>query len=294
MLVCFDIGGSRIKAARSVAPGTVTVMGEAATPVADFDAFVAVLAGFVGAAQGVAISIAGVTDPETGRMKIANIPCLDGRSAAADLPTALRLPVWIGNDADCFALAEAGLGAGRGHRSVLGVILGTGVGGGLVIDGRIVTGAGGFAGEWGHGPVLNAVRVPWFPCGCGQSGCVDTIGGARGFERLHRFLTGQTESSHSIVAAWRSGDAAASETVGVWADLVSGPLAMVLNVTGSSVVPVGGGLSNAPDLIAVLDRATRARVLRTSDRSLLVPAELAVEPGLIGASLAGHAEVSNG
>jgi len=293
MLVCFDIGGSRIKAARSDAPGAVTVLGEAATPVDDFVSFVDVLAGFTGASRGVAISIAGVADPETGQMKIANIPCLDGRRAAADLAGALGHPVWIGNDADCFALAEAGLGAGRGHRNVFGVILGTGVGGGLVIDGRIVTGAGGFAGEWGHGPVLNAARVPWFACGCGQSGCVDTIGGARGIERLHRFLTGQMESSPAIVGAWRAGDAAATETVGVWADLVSGPLAMVLNVTGSSVVPVGGGLSNAPDLIALLDGALRARVLRASDRPLLVPAELAVEPGLIGASLAGHAEVPN-
>jgi N-acetylglucosamine kinase len=294
MLVCFDIGGSRIKAARSDAPGAVTVLGEAATPLADFAAFVGVLAGFTGAARGVAISIAGVADPDTGQMKIANIPCLDGRRAAADLAQALGLPVWIGNDADCFALAEAGMGAGRGHRNVFGVILGTGVGGGLVIDGRIVTGAGGFAGEWGHGPVLNAARVPWFACGCGQSGCVDTIGGARGIERLHRFLTGRAEPSEAIVTAWRAGNAAAVETVAVWADLVSGPLAMVLNVTGSSIVPVGGGLSNAPDLIAVLDRAVRARVLRASDRPLLVPAELAVEPGLIGASLAGHAEVPNG
>lgn len=292
MLVCFDIGGSRIKAARSDAPGIVTVLGEAATPSADFGAFTAVLAGFAGAARAVAISIAGVTDPETGRMKIANIPCLDGRWAAADLAEALGRPVWIGNDADCFTLAEAGLGAGRGHRNVFGVILGTGVGGGLVIDGRIVTGAGGFAGEWGHGPVLNAARVPWFACGCGLSGCVDTIGGARGIERLHLFLTGQAEPSPSIVGAWRAGDAAAAETVAVWADLVSGPLSMVLNVTGSSIVPVGGGLSNAPDLIAVLDRATRARVLRATDRPLLVRAELSVEPGLIGASLAGHGGVT--
>jgi N-acetylglucosamine kinase len=293
MLVCFDIGGSRIKAARSDAPGAVAVLGEAATPLADFADFVRVLAGFSIGARGVAISIAGVTDPDSGQMKIANIPCLDSRRAAVELAGGLGLPVWIGNDADCFALAEAGLGAGRGHRNVFGVILGTGVGGGLVIDGHIVTGAGGFAGEWGHGPVLNAVRVPWFACGCGQSGCVDTIGGARGIERLHQFLSGQSESSQGIVAAWRAGDAAATETVAVWADLVSGPLAMVLNVTGSSVVPVGGGLSNAPDLIAVLDRATRDRVLRASDRPLLVPAELSVEPGLIGASLAGHAEMPN-
>ncbi|MGB8812492.1 MAG: ROK family protein, partial [Paracoccaceae bacterium] len=173
MLVCFDIGGSRIKAALSEAAGQVTVLGDAPTPGADFAAFVAVLAGFVPVgAQGVAISIAGCVDPEGGRLKIANIPCLDGRVIAADLAAALGVPVWIGNDADCFALAEAGSGAGVGHATVFGIILGTGVGGGLVMGGRIVTGPGGFAGEWGHGPVMNerplGRDVPRLQCGCGQ------------------------------------------------------------------------------------------------------------------------------
>ena len=295
MILCFDIGGSRIKAGRAGADGAVMPLGAVPTPADDFPAFVQALAGFAGAwTKGIAISIAGVVDPESGRLKVANIPCLNGRALAAELGTVLNLPVWVFNDADCFTLAEAGLGAGRGHRNVFGIILGTGVGGGLVMDGRIVTGAGGYAGEWGHGPVVNAALAPWFACGCGLKGCLDTVGGARGLERLHRHLHGMDLDSVALLGAWQTGDAAASRTVNLWRDLLAGPLAMVLNVVGSSIVPVGGGLANVPALIAVLDRAVRDRVLRATDRPLLVPAGLAVEPGLMGAALAGLGALSRG
>jgi N-acetylglucosamine kinase len=235
-----------------------------------------------------------VVDPESGVLKVANIPCLDGRRVGAELSAALGLPVWVFNDADCFALAEARQGAGRGHRNVFGVILGTGVGGGLVLDGRIVTGSGGYAGEWGHGPVVNGAVVPRFACGCGLEGCLDTVGGARGIERLHAHLHGEMLDSVTLLKRWRSGDPAMVHTVEVWADVVGGPLAMVLNVVGASVVPVGGGLANEPALIAVLDTAVRARVLRVADGPLLRVAELQVEPGLVGAALAGEAELARG
>ena len=134
--------------------------------------------------------------PIRGTIKAANIPCIDGLPLAALLTDRLGRPVIIGNDADCFALAEAVLGAGKSHRIVFGAILGTGVGGGLVIDGRLVTGRGGYAGEWGHAPVAATrvgtppVELPRFACGCGLHGCVNTLGGARGMERLHAHLGG--------------------------------------------------------------------------------------------------------
>lgn len=276
MFVAFDIGGSRIKAAR-VAGGVITRLGDVDTPAADFAAFVVALQGFLQGADLAAISIAGVVDPETGRLNVANIPCLNGRQVAADLSGALGMPVRVLNDADCFALAEARRGAGRGHRGVFGIILGTGVGGGLVIDGKLVTGTGGFAGEWGHGPV---VAYPAMACGCGQNGCLDTVGGAKGMERLHLALTGETMSSRSIVAD-------RPETLARWLEILSGPLAMILNVVGASVVPVGGGLGNDHALVAMLDRAVRARVLRRTDRPLILPAECGADAGLIGAAEAG-------
>ena len=280
MTLCFDIGGSRIKAAQDGIS-----LGEVVTPLDDFAAFVAALRGFLTKdARGVAISIAGVVDNATGRAKVANIPCLDGRDLAAELCGALSLPVLVLNDADCFALAEIAEGTARGHRNVFALILGSGVGGGLVIDGKVVQGAGGYSGEWGHGPVI---RDPAFACGCGQIGCLDTVGSARGIERLHKHLTGESASSIAILQHWHDGrNSAAIER---WLDLVSGQLAMVLNVVGASIVPVGGGLSNDAALIAALDAAVRRRVLRKVDQPLVVVAKVGADAGLVGARAAGEA-----
>ncbi len=287
MIVCFDIGGSRIKAA-AFEGGHLTALGDAPTPQTDFAAFAKTLRGFVQGRTtgGIAIAIAGVVDPDTGAIKVANIPCIDGIVLADTLRAALDLPVLILNDADCFALAEARLGAGRGHRTVFGVILGTGVGGGLVIDGRLVTGTGGYAGEWGHGPVI---APPWdFPCGCGLRGCVDAIGGARGIEKLHLTLHGIAAPSTAILAEWQAGQAQAGATIARWVDLVAPPLALVINVTGASILPVGGGLAHVPALIAILDSRVRASILRAVRLPVLVPALCGPEAGLIGAAEAGR------
>jgi N-acetylglucosamine kinase len=235
--------------------------------------------------RGIAISIAGVVDPASGVGKVANIPAIDGLALGPEVEAATGLPVKVLNDADCFALAEATQGAGRGRGSVFGVILGSGVGGGLVIDGRVVTGAGGFAGEWGHGPVIRGEFA--FQCGCGQVGCVDTVGSARGLERLHRKRTAKLLRSETIIAGWMAGEAEAGETMALWRDLVAGPFAMVLNVLGADVVPVGGGLSRAPGLVGYLDEAVRVRLLRRTKAPLLVPAECGADAGLLGAAMAG-------
>ena len=280
MVLAFDIGGSRIKAARAG-----RVLGEVATPLRDFAAFTRALRGFLtGDERGIALSVAGIV-PQQGRAKVANIPCLDGREVAAELRAELGLPVLVLNDADCFAMAELAQGAARGHRNVFGVILGSGVGGGLVVEGRVVRGPAGYAGEWGHGPVI---RAPAFACGCGQVGCLDTVGSARGLERLHRHLTGQDLTSVVLLDQWTAGRNVAA--VALWLDLVSGVLATVVNVVGCSVVPVGGGLANAPDLIAALDLAVRARILRQTDAPLVVVAQVSADAGLIGALAAGEAE----
>ena len=293
MILCFDIGGSRIKAARAQA-GTLEPLGETPTPRDDFSAFTAALAAFLRGYRpaGIAISIAGVVDPDSGVMRVANIPCADGRHLAPDLEAALGLPVLVLNDADCFAMAEARQGAGQGHRTVFGVILGTGVGGGLVIDGRLLTGPGGYAGEWGHGPLaktqVEGLTLPEFPCGCGLTGCLDAVGGARGIERLHLAVHGTDATSHAILSAWQAGDATAARTVAVWRALLAPPLAMILNTVGASIVPVGGGLSNVPALIAALDGAVRGMILRRTTAPLIVPARCRTEPGLIGAAAAGE------
>ncbi len=296
MITCFDIGGSAIKCAVASADGQLGDLRRVPTPTHDFAAFTAALQALIaagGPSRGIAISIAGVIDPAEGRIKCANIPCIDGRVLAADLSAALALPVWIINDADSFALAEAQAGAGRGHTNVFGLILGTGVGGGLVIGGRLIGGAGGFAGEWGHGPVAAQFAgtplqaIPRFPCGCGQTGCLDTVGGARGLERLHLTLHQQQLSSHAILDAWQAGNLDAERTVSCYIDLLSGPLSMLVNTLGASVLPVGGGLANSAALIARLDLAVRAAILRKTEASIIVPGRSGAEPGLIGAAWLG-------
>ncbi len=297
MIICFDIGGSAIKGAITHSPERIFPLPRQETPLTDFRRFVRTMEAVIDEAGGLpdrlAISITGVIDPETQRIKCANIPCIDGRELAAELEAALHLPVVIANDADCFALAEAGIGAGRGHRIVFGAILGTGVGGGLVVDGRLINADGGFAGEWGHGPVAAReagnppVAIPGFDCGCGQRGCIDTIGGARGLERLHAVLHCKERASHQVIEAWQQGDGKAARTVDIYVDLVSSPLALVINITGATIVPVGGGLSHSEALIGEIDRMVRSRILRRFSRPLVVRGECRVEPGLIGAALLG-------
>jgi len=301
LITCLDIGGSGIKGAVATKRRQIDLLGRLRTPLDDFEAFVRTIGEILAlspapAGSAVAIAITGVIDPASGVIKCANIPCIDGRTLAADLSERLGRQVVVGNDADLFALAEAGVGAGQGHDIVFGVILGTGVGGGLVIGGKVVTGAGGYAGEWGHAPVAATrvldppIELPRFPCGCGQVGCVDTLGGARGLERLYKHFTGLTKNSVEIVSAWEAGEPAASRTIDAFMEVVAAPLALVVNVVGAGIVPVGGGLARSRALIDRLDREVRARILRKTTAPLVVPAALEVEPGLVGAAILGGLE----
>lgn len=122
-------------------------------------------------------------------------------------------------------------------------------------------------------------------CGCGQHGCADTFGGARGIERLHKLLGHPHQTTAQIVTGWKGGAAATSQTIDIWAEMLSEPLSLALNVTGASIVPVGGGLSSEPALVAKLDQAVRARILNETDQALLVPSLLGADAGLIGAAL---------
>jgi N-acetylglucosamine kinase len=297
MILCFDIGGSWIKSAVAHSADRIEIGGRQATPLDDYVAFVAILKGELSSLPEkptcIAISMTGVVDPETGIITCANIPCIDQKPLQADLEAALCVAVVMANDADCFVLAEAGKGAGQGHRIVLGIILGSGVGGGLVVDGRLVNAAGGFAGEWGHGPVVAAfageppVAIPVYPCTCGQKGCVNTIGGARGLERLHQHLHAEEIASTAIIGAWRAGEPKAARTVEIYVDLLASPLALAVNISGASIVPAGGGLANSGELLEEIDHCVRRRILRRFRRPLVVRAECAIEPGLVGAALMG-------
>lgn len=290
--LAFDIGGSKIEAARVEANGTVRERATLPTPHTGWNDFARAIAALVeqaGGASAIGISIAGTVDPASGIASAANIPSITGHPIESRLAAELGLPVRVGNDADCFALAEAKVGVGRGQGVVFAVILGTGVGGGVVIGGRILTGARGYSGEWGHGPVLaDAVRargIPLVACGCGQLGCVDVYGSVRGLEYIHEGLSGTKLARHEITAAWHAGDAAAARTIDAYVDLLTAPLSMIVNTLGPAIIPVGGGLSAETQLIERIDAVVKTRVLARYDGPLVVPGTTRGESGLIGAAM---------
>jgi fructokinase len=187
----------------------------------------------------------GVISPATGLVKNANSTWLIGRPFGADLSARLGRDVRCANDANCFALSEAVDGAAAGARSVFGVIVGTGTGGGIVVDGRVVTGANAIAGEWGHNP------LPWprdreWPgpaCYCGRTGCIETFLSGPGFARDFD-VAGVPGDAADIVARAAAGDAAAEQCVRRYEDRMARALASVINVLDPDVIVLGGGLSN--------------------------------------------------
>ncbi|QGZ59085.1 ROK family protein [Paraburkholderia acidiphila] len=295
-----DIGGSYIRLGVSERPGSVRLLDSMPTPVDSWEAFGAALQSLaerhIGESRSpLAISMAGAIDPASGVICSSNVPCVSGRVLGAELTSRLQRRVRIANDADCLALAEAVEGAGAGHDVVFCVVLGSGVGGALVVGGRVAGGASGISGEWGHGlPVSthvdfngtgHAEPVSALRCGCGRMGCVDTIGGARGLERLNALLNGEQQDSHALLDDWQQGSARAQRTVCAWLALVSEPLAAVINITGASVVPACGGLSNVSPLIEALDAAVRKRTLREFRERVVVPGRFRHDGGLIGAAI---------
>ena len=166
------------------------------------------------------------------------------------------------NDANCFALSEATDGAGAGFDSVFGVILGTGVGGGITIGRRVHVGANLIGGEWGHNPLPwpELSELPGPPCYCGRRGCIETWLSGPGMERDHRAQTGESRSTHEIVRAAESGDASAQATIARYHDRLGRGLASVVNVLDPDVIVLGGGMSNLPGLDAAAAAAMRPHV----------------------------------
>jgi predicted NBD/HSP70 family sugar kinase len=186
----------------------------------------------------------GTLDPKTAVMRNCNTTALNGKPLPQDLSTALGRPVVYANDANCFALAEAKLGAGVGFETVFGVIMGTGVGGGIVVDGRVLNGAQGIAGEWGH----NVLDPDGFPCYCGKRGCVETVLSGPALERHYSSLSGRPLRLPEIVDGSRNGDEAAVQTIKHLTAKFGQAISVVVNILDPDVVILGGGVGNIDEL----------------------------------------------
>ena len=263
-----DFGGTKIEAIALGPSGAEVARRRVATP-RDYEASVAAVAALVaevereaGARGTVGVGIPGTIVRATGLVKNANSTWLIGRPFGRDLEAALGRPVRLMNDANCFALSEATDGAAAGADAVFGVILGTGVGGGIVLGGRVHVGANAIGGEWGHDPLPwpTADELPGPACYCGRRGCLETWLSGPGLERDHADVAGERRSGREIADAAAAGDAVATATLARHRDRLARGLAMVINVLDPDVVVLGGGLSNLPDLADDTERALPAYV----------------------------------
>lgn len=261
MRIGIDLGGTKIEGIALDADGRERARHRAATPAGDYQATVAAIVGLVAqlerqaglAAQArppVGVGIPGAISPATGLIKNANSTCLIGHALDKDLARALGRPVKLANDANCFAVSEATDGAGRGFRVVFGVILGTGAGGGVVVDGRVLTGPNTIAGEWGHNP------LPWPTdderpgplCYCGKRGCIETFVSGPGLAHDFARACGRQATAAEIVAWAEAGDQDAVAAMERYEERLARALATVINLLDPDVIVLGGGLSNVARL----------------------------------------------
>ncbi len=259
-----DLGGTKIAGIALDPSGTAVAEKRIATPREDYDGTLAAIAGLVadlerqaGIAAGsasVGVGMPGALSLKTGLVKNANSTWLNGQRFDRDLSAKLGRPVRLANDANCLAVSEATDGAGKDAHVVFAVILGTGVGGGIAIDGVPLTGSNAIAGEWGHNPLPwpKMGELPGPACYCGKHGCVETWLSGPGLAAEHQRVYGQRMDSPAIVAAATKGDAVAQATLARWRERLARSLAVVINLLDPDVVVLGGGLSRLGDLYGPL------------------------------------------
>jgi fructokinase len=258
-----DLGGTKIEIIALGPDGRELLRRRIATPKEDYDAILGAVAKLVhdaqtelGATATVGIGTPGSISRATGLLRGSNSVCLNGRPIRADFEALLGRSVQITNDANCFALSEATDGAGAGAEVVFGVILGTGVGGGIVVRGHALTGPNAIAGEWGHNPLPwpKDDERPGFPCFAGHSGCIETFLSGPGIERDHRHAGGEALGAHDIAARAALGDAACEATLLRYEERLARALAHVINIVDPDVIVLGGGMSNVQRLYASIPR----------------------------------------
>jgi fructokinase len=196
------------------------------------------------------IGIPGAISPSSGLIKNANTTCLIGHALHLDLGARLQRTVKLENDANCFALSEAMDGAGAGFQSVFAVILGTGVGGGIVINGRLLNGPNAISGEWGHNPLPwpQTADQPAQRCYCGKQGCLETYLSGPGFARQTQLQFNLNGNSRELLAQQAAGDAVAQQAYVAYVDRLARGLASVINILDPQVIVLGGGMSNIDSL----------------------------------------------
>jgi len=288
-----DLGGTKIEAAAIDRGGAILARRRIATPVGDYPGTIAALVGLVAAIEGeigaeapVGVGIPGTIVAATGLVKNANSTWLNHRPLGRDTEAALGRPVRFANDANCFALSEASDGAAAGCGTVFGVILGTGVGGGIVIGGRLLVGANAIAGEWGHNPLPapQPDEVPGPACYCGRSGCIETFLSGPGLAADHRRHGGQDLAGPRIAAGAAAGDPHCRASLDRYADRLARALASVINLIDPDAIVLGGGLSALSCLYDAVPHRWAQHILSDTIVTRLLPPRHGDSSGLRGAA----------
>lgn len=260
MRIGIDLGGTKIEVIALANDGHELFRHRIATPRHDYQQTLDAIAGLVKLAEentgqqgSVGVGIPGTLSPYTGLVKNANSVWLNGQPMDKDLSAMLAREVRIANDANCLAVSEATDGAAAGQKTVFAVIIGTGCGAGVAINGQAHSGGNGIAGEWGHNP------LPWMdddelrfrtevPCYCGKQGCIETFISGTGFATDYARLSGNPLKGHEIMTLAAQGDALAERAIGRYELRLAKSLAHVINILDPDVVVLGGGMSNVDRL----------------------------------------------
>jgi fructokinase len=287
-----DVGGTKIEAAVLNGTGEILERQRVAAP-PDYDGVLDVLTALVADMESrvsgrctLGFGIPGTISPATGLVKNAVNSPFNGYPLDRDLERKLARPLRMMNDANCFALSEAVDGNAADAAVVFGVIVGTGCGGGLVIDGKPLTGANAIAGEWGHNPLPwpRPDELPGHRCQCGKNGCIETFLSGTGFAAHHNALFGTTLEAHEIAEAAAAGDADAEASLARYEDRMARALASVINLLDPDVIVLGGGMSNVKRLYETVPALWVDWVFSDRVTTRLVPPRYGDSSGVRGAA----------
>lgn len=291
-----DLGGTKLEAVAMDKMGEIRRRIRVSTP-SDYSAIVETLAKLMtrleteaGAIDVVGVGTPGCICPRTGVIKNAYNTALQGRALDKDLEQAMKRPVRVANDANCFALSEATDGAGAEQGCVFGVILGTGVGAGLVVHGKIWTGRNAIAGEWGHSPLpgLDVDPVTTFDelplCSCGYRGCIEAYLSGPAMRRDHLERTGKKVPPELIAEQAEAGDEACTETLTRYADRLARALGAVINTIDPDVIVLGGGVSQIPALYKLVKARWGRHAFTERVETELLPNRFGDSSGVRGAA----------
>lgn len=288
-----DLGGTKIEVIALGEAGQELARHRVPTPQGDYAATLAAVVGLVdrvevetGRRGTVGVGTPGALSRVSGLIKNANSTCLIGEPLKDDLQALLGRELRVANDANCFALSEAVDGAGQGAPVVFGVILGTGVGAGIVVNGRALDGANGIAGEWGHNPLpLPAGEdLPLPSCYCGRAGCIETYLSGPGLAMDHARCSGELARPEGIVAGAAEGDPACEASLARYEHRLARALAGVINILDPDVIVLGGGLSNVERLYETVPSLWRPHVFSDHVATRLLRARHGDSSGVRGAA----------